>query len=185
MDAQRWLVELASPEPGALDFARPLEGWRLPESSGLLRRRLEADHGSGGTKEYIAVLRLLEKHPLVRLKQAVGSALDQRHDFFDPPAVALSSASAVIAEEKVPLDDARLDVEMNVTAYLMPQHFLSMGSEVYLEQGCQQLVGTFEESTLDTCRAVRSGSAARVQELRSGPAVRDISDEPTPVLEGD
>ena len=63
-------------KPGALEVARPLEGWELPESFGLLRRRLEADHGSGGTKEYIAVLRLLEKHDLKRLKVAVGRALD-------------------------------------------------------------------------------------------------------------
>ena len=69
-------LALLERKPGALDFARPLEGWELPESFGLLRRRLEADHGSDGTKEYIAVLRLLEKHDLKRLKQAVGRALD-------------------------------------------------------------------------------------------------------------
>jgi len=69
-------LALLERKPGALDFARPLEGWELPKSFGLLRRRLEADHGSAGTKEYIAVLRLLEKHDLVRLKAAVGSALD-------------------------------------------------------------------------------------------------------------
>jgi transposase len=69
-------LALLERKPGALDFARPLEGWELPESFGLLRRRLEADHGSGGTKEYIAVLRLLEKHDLKRLKAAVGRALD-------------------------------------------------------------------------------------------------------------
>ena len=69
-------LALLERKPGALDFARPLEGWELPESFGLLRRRLEADHGSAGAKEYIAVLRLLEKHDLRRLEQAVGLALD-------------------------------------------------------------------------------------------------------------
>jgi len=69
-------LALLERKPGALDFARPLEGWELPESFGLLRRRLEADHGSAGTKEYIAVLRLLEKHTLGRLQQAVGLALE-------------------------------------------------------------------------------------------------------------
>ena len=48
----------------------PLEGWELPECPRVLRRRLEADHGSEGTKEYIGVLRLLEKHSLARLKAA-------------------------------------------------------------------------------------------------------------------
>ena len=35
-----------------------------------MRRRLEADHGSEGTKEYIGVLRPLEKRSLARLKAA-------------------------------------------------------------------------------------------------------------------
>ena len=69
-------LALLERKPGALDFARPLEGWELPECFGLLRRRLEADHGSEGTKEYIAVLRLLEKQSLKGLKQAVSLALD-------------------------------------------------------------------------------------------------------------
>ncbi len=61
---------------GQGDFARPLEGWDLPQCFGILRRRLEADHGSEGSKEYIAVLRLLENHPLARLKVAVNAALE-------------------------------------------------------------------------------------------------------------
>ena len=69
-------LALLERKPGALDFARPLEGWELPECLRLLRRRLEADHGSEGTREYIAVLRLLEKHPLARLRSAVNSALE-------------------------------------------------------------------------------------------------------------
>jgi hypothetical protein len=67
-------LALLERKPGALDFARPLEGWGLPECLQVLRRRLEADHGSGGTLEYIGVLRLLEKHSLARLKAAVIAA---------------------------------------------------------------------------------------------------------------
>ena len=44
---------------------------------GVLRRRLEADHGNEGTREYIAVLRLLENHLLSRLKAAVAVALER------------------------------------------------------------------------------------------------------------
>jgi transposase len=69
-------LALLERKPGALDFARPLEGWELPECLLLLRRRLEVDRGSDGTKEYIGVLRLLEKHSLSRLKAAVAKALD-------------------------------------------------------------------------------------------------------------
>lgn len=69
-------LALLERKPGALDFARPLEGWKLPENLLLLRRRLEADHSSEGTREYIGVLRLLEKHSLSRLKAAVAKALE-------------------------------------------------------------------------------------------------------------
>jgi hypothetical protein len=47
--------------PGALDVARPLHDWDLPGCFALLRRRLESDLGSLGTREFIKVLRLLER----------------------------------------------------------------------------------------------------------------------------
>jgi hypothetical protein len=70
-------LALLERKPGALDFARPLEGWQLPECFQILRRRLEADHGSEGVREYIGVLRLLEHHRLARLKVAVAAALER------------------------------------------------------------------------------------------------------------
>ena len=68
-------LALLEQKPGALDQARPLRGWTLPESFALLRRRLEGEHGGEGTREYIRVLRLLEKHPLPVLRVAVEKAL--------------------------------------------------------------------------------------------------------------
>lgn len=69
-------LALLERKPGALDFARPLEGWELPDSLHRLRQRLESSHGDEGTKEYISILRLLEKHPLAKLAAAVDAALD-------------------------------------------------------------------------------------------------------------
>jgi hypothetical protein len=43
-----------------------------------LRRRLESEQKGDGTREYIRVLRLLEKHPLARLTQAIEKALAVR-----------------------------------------------------------------------------------------------------------
>jgi transposase len=68
-------LALLERKPGALDFARPLEGWQLPDCLHRLRKSLEAGHGHEGTKEYIGVLRLLEKHSLSKLKAAVETAL--------------------------------------------------------------------------------------------------------------
>lgn len=68
-------LALLETKPGALDHARPLAGWTLPECFALLRRRLEAERDGDGTREYIKVLRLLEKHPLTKLREAVEAAL--------------------------------------------------------------------------------------------------------------
>jgi transposase len=71
----RHYLALLERKPGALDAARPLEQWRLPDCFGLLRRRLEADLGSAGTREFIKVLRLMEHAALAELTAAVQVAL--------------------------------------------------------------------------------------------------------------
>jgi hypothetical protein len=68
-------LALLEKKPGALDFARPLSGWQLPECLQILRRRLESQYKGEGTREYIGVPRLLEKHSMAALGQAVISAL--------------------------------------------------------------------------------------------------------------
>jgi transposase len=62
-------------KPGALDYGRPFEGWALPECFAVLRARLEAQSGGEGTREYIQVLRLLERHSLAQLTAAVERGL--------------------------------------------------------------------------------------------------------------
>jgi len=71
----RHYLALLERKPGAFDVARPLEHWELPACFALLRRRLEADLGSAGTREFIKVLRLLESASLRELAAAVEQAL--------------------------------------------------------------------------------------------------------------
>jgi hypothetical protein len=71
----RHYLALLERKPGAFDFARPLERWDLPVGFRLLRRRLEADLGSNGTREFIKVLRLMEHASLQQLTGAVDAAL--------------------------------------------------------------------------------------------------------------
>jgi hypothetical protein len=68
-------LALLERKPGALDHARPLASWTLAECFGILRRRLEAQREGEGTREYIRVLRLLEKHSMPDLRSAVEKAL--------------------------------------------------------------------------------------------------------------
>ena len=71
----RHYLALLERKPGAFDHARPLEGWELPHCLLTLRRRLEADLGHGGTREFIKVLRLLERSTMKELAGAVDQAL--------------------------------------------------------------------------------------------------------------
>ena len=63
-------------KPGGFDHARPFEEWELPVCFGILRRRLETEQQGLGTKEFIKVLRLLERHSLSSIKSAVQHALE-------------------------------------------------------------------------------------------------------------
>ncbi len=69
-------LALLEKKPGGFDFAKPLAGWELPVCFGILRRQLEAELGSRGTREFIKVLRLLERQTLSALKAAVETALE-------------------------------------------------------------------------------------------------------------
>lgn len=69
-------LALLERKPGGFDHARPFEDWELPVCFGILRRRLEAEREGRGTREFIKVLRLLERHSLPALKAAVQHALE-------------------------------------------------------------------------------------------------------------
>lgn len=71
----RHYLALLERKPGALDVARPLEQWQLPECFSLLRRRLEGALGHTGTRQFIKVLRLAEHASVAELAGAVRQAL--------------------------------------------------------------------------------------------------------------
>lgn len=71
----RHYLPLLEHKPGALDHAAPFAGLALPPCFDDLRRRLEAGSGHRGTKDYIGVLRLLEKQPVFRVAHAIEKSL--------------------------------------------------------------------------------------------------------------
>ena len=68
-------LPLLEQKTGALDQARPLVGWELPEEFMTLRKLLEARLGKAGKREYVQVLRLLEAFRLDEVRQGVAEAL--------------------------------------------------------------------------------------------------------------
>jgi transposase len=71
-------LSLLERKPGALEHARPLQGWELPECFGVLRRRLEDEQGADGKREYIRVLQLLKTHSESAVADAIEKGLNVR-----------------------------------------------------------------------------------------------------------
>ena len=69
-------LALLERKPGGFDHAQPFADWELPVCFGILRRRFEAEFQGQGTREFIKVLRLLERHSIPALKQAIQQALE-------------------------------------------------------------------------------------------------------------
>ena len=67
----------------SFDQAAPLQGWELPEAFKTLRRLLEARQGKAGKREYVQVLRLLERFEIDVLHLAVKDALRMGAVSFD------------------------------------------------------------------------------------------------------
>ena len=67
----------------ALDQAAPLADWKLPEEFATLRRLLETRMGKKGKREFVQVLRLMEKFRIEDVTNAVGDAIARGAIGFD------------------------------------------------------------------------------------------------------
>mgnify|MGYP000435622999 FL=1 len=67
----------------SFDQAAPLQNWNLPEAFATLQRLLEARQGKAGKREYVQVLRLLERFEMDVLHCAVRDALQKGAISFD------------------------------------------------------------------------------------------------------
>lgn len=67
----------------AFDQADPLQEWEIPDVFTTLQRLLEARQGKAGKREYVQVLRLLERFEMDVLHLAIKDALQMRAVSFD------------------------------------------------------------------------------------------------------
>ena len=84
-------LPLLERKPGSLPYAKPLQKLALPQCFAILQSRLEADQADG-RREYIRVLRLLEKYTIEQLTAAIGKALRLRTHSSDAVAQFLPDA---------------------------------------------------------------------------------------------
>jgi transposase len=76
-------LAIAERRPNGLDFGAPFASWDLPPIFDVLRRRLESSGGSQGKREYIRILRLLEKFSLEELTRGLSRALSSNTTAYD------------------------------------------------------------------------------------------------------
>lgn len=67
----------------AFDQAAPLQNWELPKAFTILQRILERRSGTTGKREYVQVLRLLERFDIETVHAAVKDGLLRRAVSFD------------------------------------------------------------------------------------------------------
>ena len=76
-------LALLEQKTNALDQARPLAGWVLPEGFAQMRRLMEARLGKKGKREYVQTLRLLETFSSNEVSLAIDDALGMGTISFD------------------------------------------------------------------------------------------------------
>lgn len=97
-------LALLERKPRALDQAAPLDGWDLDESMARIRRLMEARSGKEGRREYIQVLRLMERFDQKLVEWAVRRSLDMGAISFD----AVKMLVLAKLEKRVPKLDLKL-----------------------------------------------------------------------------
>lgn len=68
-------LPLLERKPGALDYSAPLFKFEIPSCFDTIRRKLESQKGHSGTKDYIKILRLIEKYSISDVRKAIEKAL--------------------------------------------------------------------------------------------------------------
>lgn len=125
-------LALLERKPGALDFGKPFDDWDLPESLGVLRRRLEGELGSDGRREFIKVLRLLESCELGELARAVDRALAIG-------ALTVEAIRLLLQDgREIPAKYFRLDGRPHLQGHVVPSPNLAIYDALRQEEACHE-----------------------------------------------
>jgi transposase len=91
-------LAIAERRPNGLDFGAPFAAWELPPSFDVLRRRLETQAGKQGKREYIRILRLLERFSLEQLSIGIEKALASNTTAYEGVRLYVECAATVSVE---------------------------------------------------------------------------------------
>lgn len=91
-------LSIAERRPNGLDFGAPFSDWQLPKSFDVLRRRLESQGGNQGKREYIRILRLLERFTLDQVSSGISRALSSNTTAYEGVRLYVECESSVSVE---------------------------------------------------------------------------------------
>jgi transposase len=91
-------LAIAERRPNGLDFGAPFASWELPGVYDVLRRRLETQAGKQGKREYIRILRLLERFSLEQLTIGIERALASNTTAYEGVRLYVECAATVPVE---------------------------------------------------------------------------------------
>lgn len=125
-------LRLLERKPGSLDQARPFRDHSWGEEFTQFRRELEYRYGDAGTKQFIAVLLLMEEHPKERVSHAVKRCVERR-------AYCVQAVRSVLRNDAAPPVTRPLDLSqhpewMSLDSGIRPigvyEQLMSLGEEV-------------------------------------------------------
>lgn len=149
-------LSIAARRPNGLDFGAPFAAWHLPPSFDVLRRRLETQAGKQGKREYIRILRLLERFSLEQLTHGIERALDSNTTAYEGVRL------YVECEATVPVELFSLDGRPLLQQVLLPEPNLNLYSTL-LERSDDEETRNETDGAFET-----SFTAVETAEFRAG-----------------
>jgi len=149
-------LAIAAKRPNGLDFGAPFADWQLPATFDVLRRRLETQAGKQGKREYIRILRLLERFSLEQLARGIERALASNTTAYEGVRLYVECATTV------PVELFSLDGRPLLQQVKLPEPNIQVYSTL-LEDN------TYEETRNETDGTLETSSATvETADIRTG-----------------
>ena len=149
-------ISLAERRPNGLAFGAPFAAWELPSVYDVLRRRLETQAGKRGKREYIRILRLLERCSLEQLTTGIERSLATNTTAYEGVRLYMECAATV------PVELFSLDGRPLLQQVSLPEQTLNLYSTL-LERSDDEKTRNETDGTFET-----SFTAVETAGLRAG-----------------
>jgi len=149
-------LAIAAKRPNGLDFGAPFANWQLPATFDVLRRHLETQAEKQGKREYIRILRLLERFSLEQLARGIERALASNTTAYEGVRLYVECATTV------PVELFSLDGRPLLQQVKLPEPNIQVYSTL-LEDNTYEEIRNETDGTLET-----SSATVETADIRAG-----------------